>query len=166
MKCKKSDCFNCPYPDCINDYIPPIKKQSPEQIKRRTVEKSLRRKEWQQKGLCTCCGKKPPREGYKMCHECQTKARKYKEEETRKKDLHKPRVLLDGECLCQKCGKSPPAKPYKLCSRCLESNRRHLDLTPTHNHKKILSDFCKNNELFWGKVNIGASNASQEQATG
>lgn len=21
MNCKKKDCFNCPYPDCINDYV-------------------------------------------------------------------------------------------------------------------------------------------------
>ena len=166
MKCKKSDCFNCPYPDCINDYIPPIRKQSPKQIKRRTEKKSLLRKEWQKNGLCTCCGKKPPRDGYKMCYECQRKARRYKEEETRRKDLHIPIALLDGENLCKKCGKAPPVKPYKLCMRCLENNRKHLDLTPTHNHKKIESDFCKSNGLFWGKVNNGASNSSQEQTTG
>jgi hypothetical protein len=55
--------------------------------------------------------------------ECQRKARRYKENETRKKDLHKSRVLLDGENLCQKCEKAPPIKPYKLCARCLESRR-------------------------------------------
>ena len=157
MKCKRNDCFNCSYPDCINDYVPLARRQSKEQIKKAIEKMQLLRKEREEKGLCTCCGERPPRDGYKMCHECQRKARRYKENETRKKDLHKPRVLLDGENLCQKCGKAPPVKPYKLCARCLDSNRKHLDLTPTHNHKKVKSDFSDKNELFWRVKGVTAS---------
>lgn len=148
MRCKWSDCFTCPYPDCINDYVPPIRKASPEQIKRRTQKKSLLIKERESSGLCTQCGKRSPREGYKMCRECQNKAKKYKEKENRKSGIT-PRFMLDGVYLCQKCGKHPPVEPYKLCERCLESNRKHLDLTPTHNGKRVKSDFTNNHEKFW-----------------
>lgn len=148
MKCKWSDCFTCPYPDCINDYVPPTRKASPEQIKKNTQRMSLLRKERANNGLCTQCGKKPPREGYKMCKECQVKYARYKEKENRKKGVI-PKSLLDGIYLCQKCGKYPPVEPYKLCEGCLESNRKHLDLTPTHNGRRVNSDFCNNHERFW-----------------
>ena len=108
MRCKWSDCFTCPYPDCINDYIPPIRKASPETIKKRIQKMSLLRKERANNGLCTSCGLRPPRGGYKMCRECQVKSAKYKEKENKEKGIT-PRFMLDGTYLCQKCGKHPPA---------------------------------------------------------
>lgn len=33
MKCKFSDCFKCPYPDCINDTVNPVVTYTPERLK-------------------------------------------------------------------------------------------------------------------------------------
>lgn len=148
MKCRAKDCFQCPYPDCINDFVPKSRKNSPETIAKRIQKKSALIKERQSLGLCTSCGKEKPRDGYKMCFLCRYKARKYKESESRKNGLT-PRFMMDGIHLCQKCGKSAPVHPYKLCSRCLESNRRHLDKTPTHNGKRQVGLFCESNEIYW-----------------
>ena len=148
MRCRKQDCFSCPYPDCINDYVPPERKANPEIVRKAVQRKSAMRKERVSSGLCTECGKYPPREGYKMCHYCQAKFRKYKNDENHKKGI-KPRVLLDGISLCQKCGKHPPEPNYKLCKRCLENALKHLSLTPTHNGKKIQSGFTIGHERFW-----------------
>lgn len=146
--CGYNDCFTCPYPDCINDYVEPTRKLSPEQIKKISSRKSELRKEREKVGVCTQCGKRPSRQGYKMCYDCQRKFRLYKELENRKKGVQS-KILLDGISLCAKCGKKPPQKPYKLCSRCLENNLKFLEKTPTHNGKKQKGGFTEANETFW-----------------
>lgn len=148
MRCRKQDCFSCPYPDCINDYVPPVRKVSPETIQKLSRRMSALRRERASNGLCTECGKRPPREGYKMCHLCQAKARSYKNDENRRKGVT-PKDMLDGVHLCQKCGKAPPAPPYKLCARCLEGCREHLLRTPTHNGRRAQSGFVVDQAKFW-----------------
>jgi hypothetical protein len=148
MRCKFHDCFNCPFPDCINDSVPATRKANPAVTKRRVQKASEIRKSRAQNGFCTNCGKNPPREGFRMCRNCQIKAARYKAKEGLRKGLI-PRILMDGVVLCIKCGKNEPQQPFKSCERCLASNRAHLDLTPTHRGKKQKGNFSEQHEAFW-----------------
>ena len=62
MRCRKQDCLSCPYPDCINDYVPPERKANPEIVRKAVQRKSAMRKERVSSGLCTECGKYPLRQ--------------------------------------------------------------------------------------------------------
>lgn len=85
MHCKISDCFNCPYPDCINDSFYDYKLSDKQ--KARHNELALGRLEQRRaNGICTYCGKNPADKGYKTCAECR-----------RKTDAACPRLLQDEE---------------------------------------------------------------------
>lgn len=148
MRCKKSDCFSCPYPDCINDYVKPIRRPSAESARRKNEKRSALIAERRASGVCTSCGGKITDTRFRMCAACREKARRYKEQELRKKGV-KPRELLDGVTLCQKCGKFPPREPFSLCERCYKSSIEHLAKTPTHNGKKPDTFFARFNEVFY-----------------
>lgn len=148
MRCKKSDCFSCPYPDCINDYVKPTRRLSAESARRKIEKRSALIAERRASGVCTSCGGKITDTRFRMCAACREKARRYKEQELREKGV-KPRELLDGVTLCQKCGKFPPKEPFKLCERCYESSMEHLAKTPTHNGKKPDTFFARFNEVFY-----------------
>ena len=143
MNCKKNDCFYCPYPDCINDYVKKQYKRSPEYIRRAVARQTERIEQRAASGLCTTCGKRPPRTGYRTCAECQARSRKYTNRHNHNVRGQLPQVLLDGVSRCKRCGKAPPAAGYKLCERCLESARRALDTAPTHNGKTIDNNFTR-----------------------
>lgn len=150
MRCKKSDCFTCPYPDCINDDEPSVRVYTPEQKERIRYRARARRQRFKDAGLCSWCGKKAPTGGFKMCAECRIKMRRTKEDQNRQKGIL-PRSMLDGVERCQKCGKSPPVDGYKLCERCLASTRAHADLTPTHNHRRPVGWFNDAQEIYWAE---------------
>lgn len=76
MECKKNDCFNCPYPDCINDYVKKTYPRKKQWIAHQTEYVSKRAKRRAAEGLCTKCGKRPPRPGYRTCGECAMKSRR------------------------------------------------------------------------------------------
>lgn len=125
MKCKKSDCFNCPYPDCINDYVAPTYKLSDEQKER---FREYQRVFYQQKleaGLCRECGKTPVVPGRTKCSACAKKDRERQRKRREAKNIT-PRVLMDGSFLCSRCGKSKPVEGYKLCAECLERARKSM----------------------------------------
>lgn len=137
MNCKKNDCFTCPYPDCINDYVKKRYKRPPDYSKINVIRNRERQEKRAAAGLCIMCGRKPPRAGYKMCPECQAKTRNRQNRYNWETGKRQPQVLLDGVSRCKRCGKAPPAEGYKLCERCLESARRALDTVPSHNGKAI-----------------------------
>lgn len=143
MNCKKNDCFNCPYPDCINDYVKKQYKRSPECIRKIAAYNKKRADQWETSGLCKSCGKRPPRQGYKLCAECQAKSRKRSNEHNHNIRGQLPQVLLDGVSRCKRCGKAPPSAGYKLCERCLESARRALDTAPSHNGIVVDNSFTR-----------------------
>lgn len=120
MKCKMSDCFNCPYPDCINDDIEPTRQLSDEQKQHRKQYRKAIYHQRKEAGICVVCGKRPPEQGRVSCSRCLQKDRK-KHEKSREKGGHTPRCLLDGVDLCSRCGKDKPVEGYKLCERCLKS---------------------------------------------
>lgn len=143
MNCKKNDCFNCPYSDCINGYVKKQYKRSPEGVRKIAAYNKRRSEQWEAMGLCKACGKRAPRPGYKMCAECQARSRRRTERYNRKNGKRLPQVLLDGISRCKRCGKAPPAAGYKLCERCLASARRALDQTPSHNGKVVENNFTR-----------------------
>lgn len=151
MRCKPSDCFTCPYPDCINDEEPRVWAPTPEQREEHNAKIRARRAERRASGLCTACGKRPPDDGYHSCMECRLRWRRDKAKENRKKGIL-PKHMMNGVDLCQKCGKAPPVEPYKLCERCLASNRAHLAKAPTHNHQRPVGWYNEVDELFWREM--------------
>ena len=132
MKCNR-DCFNCPFPDCINDYVkvndPEYQKRYYEEHRSQELERKKKtREDRKANGLCTYCGKRPLTEGSKAhCIECLIKLRKRSMERNRKKGLT-PKKLFDGIDLCKKCGKEKPVEGYKLCESCLEKARQAIEL--------------------------------------
>lgn len=142
MNCKKKDCFNCPYPDCINDYVKKEYDRPAAYIKKQVERQSERIQQRAAAGLCTTCGKRPPRNGYRTCAECQARSRRYANRHNRSIGRI-PESLLDGVSLCKRCGKAPPASGYKLCERCLESARMALDHTPSHSGIVVDNNFTR-----------------------
>ncbi len=142
MECKKNDCFNCPYPDCINDYVRKYYKPSKERIARQTAKASAVAKKRAAKGLCTACGKRKARPGYRTCSECAAKSR-LASNEHKWRNGTTPKSLMDGVTLCKKCGKNPPATGYAVCERCLSLCRAALDKTPTHNGQTPTNGFAR-----------------------
>ena len=63
MHCKISDCFNCPYPDCINDAFTSPREFTPEQKKRQCELKKKMLARRREDGVCIYCGKKPADKG-------------------------------------------------------------------------------------------------------
>ena len=132
MKCNK-DCFNCPYPDCINDYVkindPEYQKRYYEEHRSQELERKIQqRKKRKAKGLCTTCGKRPLTEGSKAhCVECLIKLRERSLKRNRRQNMTS-KALFDGIDLCKKCGKDKPVIGYKLCESCLEQARQAIAL--------------------------------------
>lgn len=139
MKCNK-DCFNCPYPDCINNYVkindPEYQKKYYEEHHSQMLEHQKKiREERKANGLCTVCGKRPLTEGSKAhCVECLLKLRRRSIERNRKKNMI-PKALFDGIVLCKKCGKDKPVEGYKLCENCLEQARQAIALGRSKRNK-------------------------------
>lgn len=142
MNCKKNDCFNCPWPDCINDYVKKQYKRSADYTRRAVARRTEKIEANAAAGLCTTCGKRPPRTGFRTCAECQTRSRKYANRHNHSKG-QLPETLLDGVSRCKRCGKAPPASGYKLCERCLESARRALGHTPSHSGIVVDNNFTR-----------------------
>ena len=132
MKCNK-DCFNCPFPDCINDDIKPYDAEYHKKYKEMHREQQSERKrelraERKANGICVECGKRPiSRDCETMCIDCLLKSKK-RFADTRRANGDTPRVLFDGISLCAKCGKDKPVDGYKLCKSCLEKARQSIAL--------------------------------------
>lgn len=150
MKCNQ-DCFNCPYPDCINDYIKPYDAEYHKQYRAEHRDKVNERKrqlraERKANGICTDCGQRPIAQGSETrCTECLLKLRK-RSIEKRRKDGSLPRELFDGVNLCQKCGKDKPVGGYKLCENCLKKSRESIALGRSMRQEEI---FRKMIDGFW-----------------
>lgn len=122
-KCDR-DCFNCPYPDCILDNDPRIKRAEHKREYMREWKKQLsqerkahyaeqanectrrRRQERREQGLCPYCGRKPA-EGRIRCQTCQQRDNERRKERRREMGIAR-REDMDGIHLCAVCGKRPP----------------------------------------------------------
>lgn len=79
MKCRKNDCFTCPYPDCIDDSISHQSPLSDASKARLSQKGKARRAAFETAGLCTSCGKRVPEIGYKRCYICRSYDKRTKE---------------------------------------------------------------------------------------
>lgn len=121
MICKKTDCFACPYPDCINDYVPPMYPTTEKQRERMRREGKARYQARKAAGLCVRCGKRPPANGKVRCWECLTKdARAHRDPEAI------PKILFDGVTRCRTCGKPELESGKKICPECYRTVCRTL----------------------------------------
>jgi hypothetical protein len=80
------------------------------------------------KGLCTCCGASPPREGKTLCQHC-ADLKAHPRYNLRRLDK------LRKQGLCLKCGKVKPRKNKSTCATCAT---RRIDYDKTRAHKKNL----------------------------
>ena len=140
MKCN-GDCFNCIYPDCIDDYVKPYdaeleKKIWAERSKKTNEKRRFIYKDRKSKGICTRCGKRPiTKDSACFCIECLLKSNRQKRDKHRENG-HLPLDLFDGVNLCKTCGKAKPVDGYKVCEKCLENNRKNFAKGKTVNRNE------------------------------
>lgn len=121
MICKKADCFTCPYPDCINDYVPPLPPLSEKRKEQIRARGKARYQERKAAGLCARCGKHPPEPGKVSCWSCLKKdARNHRAPEAI------PKILFDGVLRCRTCGKQELEPGKKICPGCYKTVCRTL----------------------------------------
>lgn len=108
------DCFNCKFPDCINDTVYPESARycnwSEERKKRDNARCAKRYREAVSKGLCGRCHKKPQYQG-KLCYECWLKRKRY----DASKATHK-REYRREHGLCYFCD-TPAVPGKKTCEK-------------------------------------------------
>ena len=143
MKCKISDCFNCPYPDCINDKpLPEITAERRERSNRFHAQKEA----WcREHGICTRCMHRPATEGHKTCQECRNKIARERTKYNHEVKNRKPKWELDGYQWCARCGKYPPKEGHKICERCYATNVSNLKA----HGKQMHNSFSKAIETYW-----------------
>ena len=117
MKCKKNDCFSCPYPDCINSYIRPRYELSPEQKEMDRIRNRERYHAMRAAGMCVQCLHRPAIPGRTKCLECNNWFNRYKRERSHAAGTPS-RSEMDGIGLCTCCGKHPPLEDHKVCESC------------------------------------------------
>ena len=155
MQCDK-DCFNCKFPDCVNDYIKPYnaeyrKKYHIENREKENERNSQRKAENVSKGMCRDCGRPIAQNSKCYCLGCLSKVRK-RSAEYRKKKGQLPKTLFDGVKLCKLCGKGKPAEGYKVCQRCLENNRTNIRKAhENRNFDPLTNSFIWEQEIHWKK---------------
>lgn len=132
MKCNM-DCFNCPFPDCINDDVKPYDAEIAKQIwENRKDEINEKRRaitaERKANGICISCGKRPiAKNSTCQCTECLLKNRRRKQEK-HKKNGGSTHEMFEMMGLCKTCGKSKPVVGYKICESCLEKSKQNMAL--------------------------------------
>lgn len=135
MICKKADCFTCPYPDCINDYVPPLlplTEKRKEQIRARGKARYQERKA---AGLCVRCGKYPPEAGKVRCWNCLKKdARNHRD------PAAIPRSLFDGVERCKNCGRPELQTGKKICPECYAKSCETLITARAARGKNVVWD--------------------------
>ena len=143
------DCLNCPYEECINDYVRKQYKPNGDIVVRRRQQQAEFRNKRRENGFCPYCGKRKMPEGYRMCEVCRAYFRAKKNESAHKNGVL-PRSLLDGIERCSKCGRRFDGKhEHKLCSKCYEQAIEALDKTPSHTGGQADSYFRRWHETFW-----------------
>lgn len=158
MKCNWKDCFTCPYPDCINDYVYPYNAESNKKYYQANKEKRKQQVRNYQKerianGLCEDCGKRPIAKNSKSrCTECLLR-RRIQAEERRRKNGVLPRTLFDGVTRCLRCGNEELVSGHKLCEKCLETSRKSVE---------SMSAFA-NRETMREQINLMWSNKMTER---
>lgn len=149
MRCKASDCFTCPYPDCINPEPLKIRIYTEEEKKKSVESVRNLRKRRKELGQCPYCGVAlAPDSKFKMCLECRIKSNRNRKN-WRIRNGYTPQELLDGVERCKKCGKAPPKPGYKLCERCYNSNVAHAAIGTANSRKKGNPHFEAFGNAFW-----------------
>ena len=142
MKCNK-DCFNCPFPDCINDYVKPYdaeyhKRYWAEHSEEINKKRKLLHEERKANGICVCCGKRQiSKNSTYQCTECMLKdrTRHIKRYKANGGSTHETFEMMG---LCKKCGKEKPVEGYKLCKSCLEKDRQAMALGRSRRKKNSI----------------------------
>lgn len=73
MNCKATDCFNCPYPDCINPA--PLRVLTQEQKDRINARAREKRAAYKAAGLCAMCGRQRDNPRWLLCGYCRARRR-------------------------------------------------------------------------------------------
>lgn len=121
-----SECLNCPYPDCINDYVKKTYELSSEKYeihKNKTNERQKqKRKEARENGFCTICFNNKATHG-RFCYRCYLRQRRYQRNKLEKKKIngnHKNnREIWESKGLCVTCG-GKRLEGKMVCPECYE----------------------------------------------
>lgn len=127
------DCFNCKYPDCINDVVNETRTLTRAQKDRRNERLKERYYEDKAKGMCVRCHVRPAQKNRVFCVECWLKENRYYKNSKRHNVAVNHQQYWDYNNLCHFCGK--PVVPGKktcpehykqLCKRIAEA-RKNID---------------------------------------
>lgn len=77
MKCNH-DCFNCPFPDCVNNYVDTRRYSDRSEVYKAydRARQKARREAAKAAGLCIICQKRPAAQGAK-CLDCYLRQKRY-----------------------------------------------------------------------------------------
>ena len=143
MKCNM-DCFNCVFPDCVNDRVYPesnLYKNRPEEQKQYQKEYARKkRQEAKEKGFCIICRKKPATKGAK-CYECFLRQKRH---DKSKYDGRREEWKRNG--LCYFCGEKC-VEDKKVCEKHYKYLIKNIDIcNQSENTKRSQKDF---KEYYW-----------------
>ena len=161
MQCKATDCFRCPYPDCINPLPLRVREYSRSQKDRNNARKRAQRAAYKAAGLCPVCGRMRDNQRWQKCGHCRAMGRQAAEKIRRKRG-QLPKCLLDGVERCLHCGKAAPATGYQLCEKCLEDARAALSCTPTHTGRGCTTHFAKGIWAFWAEQKMDTEGKNEK----
>lgn len=114
MKCRRKECQDCPYQDCI--WEPRNRKpRTAEQVKRADELQRMKRRERAESGRCTYCGRPLPDRNFKLCAVCRMRRREYERERRIQMGVF-PRT----EGICWRCNKRPVLQGKRYCKVCYE----------------------------------------------
>lgn len=145
MICKHDDCFTCPYPDCINDYVPPLVLTTEERKKQIRDRGKARYQERKDAGLCVECGDRPPATGKVRCNDCLRRNRNNARRSWQSRYRTMPKEMWGYLGLCTTCGKHPQEDGRKVCKECLAKSAESLKIARAARDPQRVSAWWKGN---------------------
>lgn len=120
-------CLNCLDAHSLREMIRRAK-ETPEQrekrLKKMAENSKKRRQKFKQSGLCICCGKRKPDNGYVTCKMCLYHRRKLSEKYRREQGVLPMDMIGDGYH-CEVCGRE--VNKTKLCESCKQKLLKNLE---------------------------------------
>lgn len=89
-----------------------------EKLKKDVQRIKLTREQRKAAGLCTTCGKRPPKEGRLQCETCSARYKRYNEKSRRKRGVLPKDMVFNGSRCCRCMREVPLVSGKKMCPEC------------------------------------------------
>lgn len=103
-----------------------------EKLKKDTQRIKSTREQRKAAGLCTTCGKHPPKEGRLQCEACLARYRRYCEKSRRKRGVL-PKDMIFNKSRCCRCMREVPlVSGKKMCPECYKKAVHAMEIARAH----------------------------------